>query len=147
MSGRHDAKSKVYEYRICNEQLRSPFLRNYAWHVQRLLDWQAMEECLKIIRGAHDFSSFCSGAENLDDPVRNMFRAELAMKEGNLMNFEFEANGFLRYMVRTIVGAIVKVGLGEMSVDRFQEIVESSDRQHPGVKAPPWGLYLTDVKY
>ena len=61
--------------------------------------------------------------------------------------FEFEANGFLRYMVRTIVGAIVKVGLGEMSVDDLHKIVTSKDRRHPGTKAPPGGLYLKRVMY
>jgi tRNA pseudouridine38-40 synthase len=106
-----------------------------------------MEKCLQMVRGPHDFSSFCSGAEYIVNPVRHMIRAECIPAQGGVITFAFEANGFLRYMVRTIVGAMVKVGLGEMSVDRFAHMMESTHRQHPGVKAPPGGLYLADVKY
>ncbi|NVM25706.1 MAG: tRNA pseudouridine(38-40) synthase TruA [Desulfobacterales bacterium] len=144
---RYSAKSKVYEYRIHNQKLLSPFLRHYAWHISRLLDLQVMEECLEIIKGTHDFSSFCSAGDGEIDPVRNMIQARVEILKDNLLSFNFEANGFLRHMVRNIMGAIVKVGLGEISVARFIEIVESKDRQHLGAKAPPGGLYLKDVKY
>ena len=144
---RYNAKSKVYEYRIYNQKLQSPFLRHYAWHISRSLDLQIMEECLEIIKGTHDFSSFCSAGDGKIDPVRNMIQAKLEILKGNLLSFNLEANGFLRHMVRNIMGAIVKVGLGEISSARFIEIVESKDRQHLGAKAPPGGLYLKDVKY
>lgn len=144
---RYNAKSKVYEYRVDNERLQSPFLRHYAWHISRLLDLQAMEECLEIIKGAHNFSSFFSAGDGKIDPVRNMIQAELEIRKGNLLSFNFEANGFLRHMVRNIMGTIVKVGLGEISIARFSEILESKDRQKAGVKAPAGGLYLKDVRY
>lgn len=144
---RFNAKSKVYEYRIYNEKLQSPFLRHYAWHISRVLDLQAMEECLKVIEGAHDFSSFCSAGDGKIDPVRNMIQAKLKIQNDNLLSFHFEANGFLRHMVRHIMGAMVKVGLGEISIARFTEILESKDQQHVGAKAPPGGLYLRDVRY
>jgi tRNA pseudouridine38-40 synthase len=144
---RFNAKSKVYEYRIYNEKLQSPFLRHYAWHISRVLDLQAMEECLKVIEGAHDFSCFCSAGDGKIDPVRNMIQARLKIQNDNLLSFHFEATGFLRHMVRHIMGAMVKVGLGEISIARFTEILESKDRQHVGAKAPPVGLYLRDVRY
>ena len=144
---RYNAKSKVYEYRVDNERLQSPFLRHYAWHISRLLDLQAMEECLEIIKGAHNFSSFFSAGDGKIDPVRNMIQAELEIRKGNLLSFNFEANGFLRHMVRNIMGTIVKVGLGEISIARFSEILESKDRQKAGAKAPAGGLYLKDVRY
>jgi tRNA pseudouridine38-40 synthase len=144
---RYDAKSKVYEYRIYNEKLRSPFLRNYVWHISRLLDLQAMEECLEIIKGAHDFSHFCSAGDGKIDPVRNMIQAGLKSQKDSLLIFNFEANGFLRHMVRNIMGTIVKVGLGEISPAHFAEILESKNRRHPMAKAPPGGLYLKDVRY
>lgn len=144
---RYNAKSKVYEYRIYNKKLQSPFLRNYAWHISRLLDLKAMEECLEIIKGAHDFSSFSSTGDAKIDPVRTIIQAKLRIQKDNLLRFNFEANGFLRHMVRNIMGAIVKVGLGEISVDSFCEILKSRDRQKVGVKAPPGGLYLKDVRY
>jgi len=144
---RYNAKSKVYEYRVDNERLQSPFLRHYVWHIPRLLDLQAMEECLEIIKGAHNFSSFFSAGDGKIDPVRNMIQAELKIRKGNLLSFNFEANGFLRHMVRNIMGTIVKVGLGEISTARFSEILESKDRQKAGAKAPAGGLYLKDVRY
>jgi tRNA pseudouridine38-40 synthase len=144
---RYHAKSKVYEYRINNQALPSPFLRHYAWHISRLLDVQIMQECLEIIKGTHDFSSFCSAGDAKIDPVRTMIQAKLEVLKGDLLSFNLEANGFLRHMVRNIMGAIVKVGLGDISIARFIEVVESKDRQHLGAKAPPGGLYLKDVKY
>ncbi len=144
---RYNAKSKVYEYRVDNERLQSPFLRHYAWHISRLLDLQAMEECLEIIKGAHNFSSFFSAGDGKIDPVRNIIQAELEIRKVNLLSFNFEANGFLRHMVRNIMGTIVKAGLGEISIARFSEILESKDRQKAGAKAPAGGLYLKDVRY
>lgn len=144
---RYSAKSKVYEYRIHNEKLRSPFLRHYAWHIPRLLDLQSMEECLGIIKGPHDFSYFCSTGDMKIDSVRTMIQANLEVHKDNLLIFNFEADGFLRHMVRNIMGAIVKVGLGEVSAAHFGEILESKDSQHPPAKAPPGGLYLKFVRY
>jgi len=144
---RYDAKSKVYEYRIYNERLRSPFLRRYAWHVPRFLDVKAMEDCLEIITGIHDFSSFCSAIDGKIDSVRHIIQAELNLQGGSMLSFYFEANGFLRHMVRNIIGAVAKVGLGEISVACFHEILESKGEQHAQAKAPPWGLYLKEVRY
>ncbi len=144
---RYDAKTKIYEYRIHNEKTRSPFLRHYAWHIPRLLDLQAMEKCLDIVQGIHDFSSFCSAGNGEINPVRNMTQTKLKIHNDNMLSFYFEANGFLRHMVRNIMGTIVKVGLGEISIARFIEILESKDRQEAGAKAPPGGLYLVNVLY
>ena len=144
---RYKAKSKTYEYRIYNEKLQFPFLRHYAWHISRLLDVKAMEECLKIVEGVHDFSSFCSAGPEKIDPIRNIIQAKLQIRKDNLLSFSFEANGFLRHMVRNIMGTIVKVGLGEISIACFIEILETKDRQKAGAKAPPGGLYLKDVRY
>ncbi len=144
---RYDAKSKVYEYRIYNGELRSPFLRHYAWHISRSLDITAMKECLEIITGTHDFSAFRSAGDGEPNAVRTMTQAALSIREGNLLAVEFEANGFLRHMVRNIMGTIAKAGRGEMSVEGFHEILESKDRQKAEAKAPPGGLYLKDVRY
>jgi len=144
---RYDAKSKVYEYRIYNEKLPSPFLRHYAWHVPRLLDLRAMKECLEVVKGTHDFSSFYSAGDGKINPVRNIMRAELNIQDDNILSFHLEANGFLRHMVRNIMGTIVQAGLGEINTARFIEILVSRDRQKAGVMAPPGGLYLKDVRY
>jgi tRNA pseudouridine38-40 synthase len=144
---RYDAKSKVYEYRIHNQALPSPFLRHYAWHISKPLDVDAMVECLAHITGIHDFTSFYSAGDGKLNPVRDMIRANLVSREGNVLNFSFEANGFLRHMVRNIMGTLVRVGLGEIDTARFVEILDLKDRQKAGAMAPPGGLYLTYVKY
>ncbi|HUU40377.1 MAG TPA: tRNA pseudouridine(38-40) synthase TruA [Desulfatiglandales bacterium] len=144
---RYDAKAKVYEYKIYNENTRSPFLRHYTWHIPRLLDMQAMEKCLDIVQGTHDFSSFCSAGNGNINTVRNMIKAKLKIQNDNILSFFFEANGFLRHMVRNIMGTIVKAGLREISIDRFVEILELKDRREAGEKAPPGGLYLVNVSY
>jgi len=144
---RYDAKSKVYEYWIYNENLRSPFLRQYAWHIARPLDVGTMKECLDTIMGRQDFSSFRSAGDGATNPVRTMIQAKVTIREGNLVVCEFEANGFLRHMVRNIMGTVARAGLGDMSVKRFHEIMDSKDRKQADAKAPPEGLYLKDVRY
>jgi tRNA pseudouridine38-40 synthase len=79
--------------------------------------------------------------------VRNIIQAELNLQGGSILSFYFEANGFLRHMVRNIIGAVAKVGLGEISVACFHEILESKGERHAQAKAPPWGLYLKEVRY
>lgn len=144
---RYDAKSKVYEYRVYTDKLQSPFFRHYSWHIFRYLNLKPMEECMEIIRGTHDFSAFCSSGDNKIDFVRNIINAGIKTCRHNWLYFIFEANGFLRHMVRNIMGTIIMAGLGEISVDYFRDILESKDRQKAGAKAPPGGLYLKDVKY
>ena len=80
---RYDAKSKVYEYRIYNEKLPSPFLRHYTWHVSRLLDLHTMKECLEVVKGIHDFSSFYSAGDGKINPVRNMIQAEISIQDSH----------------------------------------------------------------
>ena len=145
---RYSVKSKTYEYRILNREQPDLFLRQYAWHVARKLDGAGMEACVSSLRGRHDFSSFkSSGSENLN-PVRKMIRSELyESPDKELIRFVFEADGFLRHMVRNIVGTIVEVGSGRTPPNEFLKILEAKDRKRAGLKAPPQGLFLTMVRY
>jgi tRNA pseudouridine38-40 synthase len=145
---RYSVKCKAYEYRIRNREQPDLFLRHYAWHVARKLDISCMEACVAMLRGRHDFSSFKSARSDNLNPVREMIRAELhGPSEEGLIRFVFEADGFLRHMVRNIVGTVVEVGSGRISPDEFLKIVEAKDRKRAGVKAPPQGLFLTMVRY
>ena len=144
---RFHAKSKVYEYRILNRALRSAFLRNYTWHVPRQLDTNAIESALDILKGEHDFKAFQASGTKVKNTVRTLFRAELAKKPGDMLIFTFEANGFLRYMVRNLVGTLVDLGKGKFTPGQIREIIESRDRQKAGMTAPARGLYLVKVKY
>ena len=145
---RYSVKSKAYEYRILNREQPDLFLRHYAWHVARKLDLTRMEACVSFLGGRHDFSSFKSARSDNLNPVREMIRAELHRpSEEGLIRFVFEADGFLRHMVRNIVGTVVEVGSGRINPDEFLKIVEAKDRKRAGVKAPPQGLFLTMVRY
>ena len=144
---RFDVKSKVYEYRVYNDKLPSPFLRHYAWHIPRPLNLPAMEECLSAIRGTHDFYPFCARGDGVSNTVRTMIEADLEIQSGGFLAFHFEANGFLRYMVRNLVGTIVKVGLGKLGMSEFAGLLNSGDRKHLVLKAPPVGLYWMVVRY
>lgn len=144
---RYSAKAKTYEYRILNRQDPDPFRRNYLWHVRRPLDTEEMSSSLSLLVGRHDFSSFKSSGSGDIDPVRSVMTAGVHGPEDGLLRFIVEADGFLRHMVRSIVGTVVEVGLGRTDLDRFNEIFKSKDRGLAGMKAPPQGLFLMDVRY
>ena len=144
---RYSVKSKAYEYRIYNRKDTNVFLRNYTWHIRDELDIEAMRRSLSILIGRHDFSSFKSSGSANKDPVREMIRAELHGPRQGVISFLFEADGFLRHMVRNIIGTVIEVGKGKISLDEFREIFQSNKRINAGIKAPPQGLFLKMVKY
>lgn len=144
---RFHARSKVYEYRILNRPLRSALLRNYSWHVPHELNLPSIEYALEILHGQHDFKAFQASGSKVKNTVRTLFRAEVAKKPDDMLIFTFEANGFLRYMVRNMVGTLVDLGKGKFTPDELKEIMESRDRKRAGMTAPARGLYLVEVKY
>jgi tRNA pseudouridine38-40 synthase len=143
---RFSALSKTYEYRILNRPLRSALERDYVWHIRRLLKIEPMEECLEIIKGAHDFAAFMASGSSVKTTERVMFRAELHCNHEH-RHFVFEANGFLRHMVRNLVGTIVEVGKERWTPRDFRRILEGKDRRQAGMTAPARGLYLMEVHY
>lgn len=144
---RKQARRKVYEYRILNRPLRSAFLRGYAWHLPQGLDWEEVREATRRLIGEHDFSSFRSTGTPTKTAVRKVFRAEWKKGREGLVRLEIEASGFLKQMVRTIVGTLVEVGKGKITPDEFQKILEAKDRKKAGPTAPAHGLFLKEVKY
>jgi tRNA pseudouridine38-40 synthase len=144
---RYSAKSKTYEYRILNCREPDPFLRFYTWHVPSPLELSEIERCLPILSGKHDFSSFMSSGSKTRDPVREMMRAELHRSGDGLVVLVFEADGFLRHMVRNIVGTLVEVGKKRWDSEHFLRIFQAGDRCATGVKAPAQGLFLKMVSY
>jgi tRNA pseudouridine38-40 synthase len=144
---RYDVKSKVYEYRIWNKKEKDIFLRHYTWHIPYPLDTEMMKQCLTMLIGKHDFSSFKSTRSDNRNPIREMIKADLRTDGECNFTFIFEADGFLRHMVRNIVGTIIDVGRGRISVDEFKDIFSALDRTKAGIKAPPQGLFLMMVKY
>jgi len=144
---RYSARSKTYEYRLINRPEPDIFLRAYSWQIQKRLNLEEMKRCLAALTGRHDFSAFKSTGSKNKNPVREMLRAELERPEPGRINLIFEANGFLRHMVRNIVGTVLDVGLEKLSHSDFLDILTSKDRERAGIKAPPRGLYLSYVAY
>jgi len=139
--------SKIYEYRILNQNLRSVFHRMYAWYIPQKLDFKEMKEATRWLTGEHDFSSFQSVGSPTRTAVRKVVRTEWKRSRDGLIRFEIEANGFLKQMVRAIVGTLVEVGKGKISSEEFRRILESKDRKKAGPTAPAHGLFLKEVKY
>lgn len=144
---RYSARNKIYEYRISNQEDPDIFLRSFIWHIRVPLRTEEMAICLSLLEGRHDFSSFRSSGSANTDPVRSITRAELHGDRGGLLRLRIEADGFLRHMVRNIVGTVVEVGMGKTAPDGFKALFESKDRRAAGVKAPPHGLFLMEVMY
>jgi tRNA pseudouridine38-40 synthase len=143
---RYSAKMKTYVYCILNTLYNSPFLERYAWHIHYTLNITAMDEAAKGIIGRHDFSAFKKKDEIYSNPVREILRAGVKRK-GDLIYFIIEGRGFLRYMVRNIVGTLVLVGSEKMTSEDFTIILESKEREKAGPTAPARGLFLRKIKY
>jgi tRNA pseudouridine38-40 synthase len=144
---RKHSKSKVYEYRILNRNLRSAFHRGYVWYIPQKLNLTEMKKATQSLIGKHDFSSFRSVGTPTRTAVRRVRRAEWKKGRDGLIRFEIEANGFLKQMVRAIVGTLVEIGKGKMKAVEFRKILDSKDRKEAGPTAPAQGLFLKEVKY
>ena len=141
------AKRKTYRYVILNRPFPSAIFRNYSWHLPLPLDFQAMQRASLLLLGRQDFSSFQAADPDSPDPIREVFRAEWAAREEGFLHFSIEADGFLKHMVRNIVGTLVEVGRGKSGVDEFSGILGARDRRQAGMTAPAQGLFLVGVQY
>ncbi|MFQ6108141.1 MAG: tRNA pseudouridine(38-40) synthase TruA [Candidatus Aminicenantales bacterium] len=138
------ARSKIYQYRIFNSPHISPFLIRYVHHWSSPLNFPRMKEAASLFVREADFSGFSSN--RFLHPVRKVFSSELR-KEGHEIIYTVEANGFLRYMVRTMVGTLLEIGKGRASPGIIEEIFEKKDRSLAGPTAPAKGLCLMEVIY
>jgi len=144
---RFSVKSKVYEYRICNRPVRPVRERLTTWFIWRPLDLDKMREVLTVFLGRHDFTSFCSTHTDSEDHVRTILAAVVDKTADGMITVTIEADGFLRYMVRTIVGTLAYAGLGKCTQAEASAILESRDRRNAKLTAPPQGLFLKQVNY
>lgn len=143
---RYSARCKSYLYVISNARFHSPFQVKYSWHVIHHLDAVLMNEGIKTLIGTHDFSSFKKKREPYKNHEREITRAWVK-RRGTLVYVFVEATGFLRYMVRNIVGTLVEVGKGKISVAEMEEVLTAKDRTKAGMTAPPHGLFLRRIIY
>ena len=160
---RFAARAKTYRYRIWNGPVISPFEHRYAWHIADPLDVSAMCAAARRVEGRHDFASFrATGSATtttertiMSSRVRKCFTAadaEGAEEKtypgtGELITYEITGDGFLRHMVRAIVGTMVEIGEGRRGVDWIDEVLASRDRAAAGPTAPAAGLFLVAVDY
>lgn len=145
-NARFDAIGKTYRYRMATGQVVSPFAHRYVWHQPQPLDVEAMRQAAAGILGRHDFSVFMSAGSDVLDTVRTVDRAEL-VQHGDELVFEIHGDGFLRHMVRAIVGTLVDVGTGRRAPKSMAALIASRDRGEAGDTAPAQGLALVSVDY
>ena len=146
-SARHSATGKTYVYRIEQCTVPNPFTRSYVWQIFQPLDHDAMRAVLALLVGTHDYSSFRAAGGAPMSPVRTLDEIRLDEDEGGRLSCCLHGNGFLYHMVRNIMSAVVSVGLGRISTERFAEIFAARDRRLVPPTAPACGLYLLSVDY
>ncbi|MEN6374241.1 MAG: tRNA pseudouridine(38-40) synthase TruA [Smithella sp.] len=143
----YDARGKIYIYKICNKRLRPALGRNYFWFIHHPLDLTAMRQAAEYLIGRYDFSCFCATGSSVKDRTRTVKGVNITAGEDGLLEITIEAQGFLRYMVRNIVGTLVEIGRGKREPSEMKEIIDSRNRNIAGITAPACGLYLKEVKY
>ncbi len=144
---RRDARAKHYRYRVWNGPVRSPLRARRSHHVPRPLDLGAMAEASGALLGTHDFASFQAAGSSVETSVRTLDRLEPRGESGAGLCFEVEGQGFLRHMVRNLVGTLLEVGLGRRAPSWPAEVLAARDRQRAAATAPARGLTLMRVRY
>jgi tRNA pseudouridine38-40 synthase len=149
---RYSALEKTYRYRIVNGPVISPFLLRYAHHEARPLDLQRMQQSAKLFLGDHDWSAFSSAQSDSETKCRTI--TDVAVCEhsderarARVIEIRISAQGFLRYMVRSIAGTLLAVGRGEMDEQLVTQAINSGDRSLVAATAPACGLTLLSVRY
>jgi tRNA pseudouridine38-40 synthase len=145
---RFDARSKTYEYRIFREEVCPPFERRFVYHHPYPLNEAAMFEAAPLLEGAHDFTAFAAsdGTPAVRERTRIIFRSTLCRKE-SLLVYEVTGSGFLKHMVRNIVGVLLEVGKGNLTRRDLLARFEPGNDIKPGPSAPASGLFLVSVDY
>lgn len=141
---RFDAVSRTYEYWIVPK--KDPFLEEYAYCIKYPLNVALMNEAAKVLFEYSDFQCFSKSNTDVKTYICDLMQAEWKW-QGEKLVFTIKADRFLRNMVRAVVGTLLAVGTGKITIDDVREILESKDRSNAGVSVPAKALYLTEVKY
>ena len=149
---RFSARGKTYCYRVFNEPFASPFFVRYAHHEARRLDIERMQTCARLFVGTHDWTAFSAAQSDVRDRVRTITSLEVTERRsesgrGRLIEITASAEGFLRYMVRSIAGTLLAVGRGELEEATVARAIESGERSLAAATAPAHGLTLLRVHY
>ena len=144
-NARFAVKNKTYEYRL-NTGEYDLFKRNLESQFLRNLDVNKMKECLPIFIGEHCFQNYTSKEDDEDNFIRTIYDFSLSENYGHLV-FKITGNGFMRYMVRIIIGSLIEVGLSHLTMDDLKKALLNKERNVMPYKASPNGLYLVNVSY
>jgi len=165
---RFSARSKTYRYHIRTGTIGDPFTRAFVWQLPEPLDIAAMRVAAAVVVGTHNFEAFKSAGTDVASTVRTIFRSELRAPEGSapgadllgspttrtgegvsgprqILLYEVTADGFLRHMVRAIVGTLVEIGRGWRAAASMAQLIDGGTRAQAGATAPPHGLFLVGV--
>ena len=143
---RLSARSKTYRYDIRNTAIAPPFDRAFVWHVPEALAVAPMQHAAALLVGTHDFAAFRSVGSDAVGTVRTLTTSAVAEHDG-LLSYTVSGNGFLRHMVRAIVGTLVEVGRGWRDASSVRTLLGHGRRAEAGPTAPPQGLFLVCVDY
>jgi len=149
---RYSARGKTYCYRVFNARYASPFLVRYTLTDARRLDVARMQECARLFVGTHDWTAFSAAQAEVETRVRTVTQLDVRESwsgegRGRLVEITASAEGFLRYMVRSIAGTLLEVGRGQMDATQVAAALESRERSLAGATAPAKGLTLVEVHY
>jgi tRNA pseudouridine38-40 synthase len=150
---RFSAKAKTYTYSLFTGEIQPPMQRLYSVHLPHLPHQTNIYPCLEKITGTHDFASFeASGSRNLNAPsvrgsVRTLYEATFTQITPRISQFQFTADGFLRHMVRNLVGTLLETGKGRRTILEFEQTLQTKSRSTAGPTAPAHGLVLEKIFY
>lgn len=143
---RFSCVGRAYEYRIVNRRAPLSWETGLAWRVPRALDVDAMRQGAAVLVGRHDFTTFRSAHCQADSPLRTLDRLEV-VREGDRITIGAAARSFLHHQVRSMVGCLALVGMGQWSVAALRDALEARDRTRLGLNAPPDGLWFVGARY
>jgi len=144
---RYDAVGKTYRYRLYTGKFRDPIGRNYQYHIRDKLDIMKLKEALEVLKGTHDFKGFMATGSSVKTTVRTIQSINVQKVDENTLDIFISANGFLYNMVRIIIGSVVDVAKGKISIEQLKDARDCQKRQLAGHTAPPQGLFLEEVRY
>jgi len=145
-NARFDARSKAYRYQIFNGAVLAPQIRLFTWHVPQPLDTARMSEAASVLLGEYDFSGFQAAGGDVITNRREIFESRVG-RDVDVITYDVAASGFLRHMVRNIVGTLVDIGRGRRPIEDMRRVLESRDRSKASATAPARGLTLMSVGY
>lgn len=145
MHARFSAKSRTYHYYI--HTCKSPFSRQYSLETHYVLDFNLMNRAAGYLLEVRDFASFCKAGSDVKTTLCNVSMARWVETRPGEWYFEITADRFLRNMVRAVVGTLVDVGRGRLSLDEFKAVVDSGKRSEARESMPPQALFLEDITY